>query len=264
MKKISLFLSLFLLLITACNKQENVTTGNNIQNNNNSPATAEIDPDTGCKKIPGNLTDAEEINLEEIVKKSGQLTAGKYRGYTFEGTKGQKFNYSTPNNICLWIVQPNTQLLDGVELPIDGKYTVQITIPQGSSTFELEMSLNNDNLVSNNNEFKFNSVNNVKSIGWIRIGAINGKNEPYEGEMMIKTSQPVTIAPTTVPKIGDEVRIITNVNLRENFPQPPDYNLANSVSILSSGQKFIILNLETFVDNNSSNHRIIWAEIGVK
>ena len=205
MKKINLLFCVILLIITACNKQENVTTGNNIQNNSNSSQT--IDSYTGCKKIPGNLTEAEDISLQETVKKSGQLTAGKYRGYTFEGKKGQTLNYSTPNNICLWIFQPDMKLLDGVELPIDGKYTVQITLPQGSSTFELEMSLNNNNLASNNNEFRFNSVNNVKSIGWIRIGAINSKNEPYEGEMMIKTSQPVTIAPTIVPKIGDEVRI---------------------------------------------------------
>jgi hypothetical protein len=149
MKKINLFFSLFLLLITACNKQENVTTGNNIQNGNNSSQTAEIDPDTGCQTRPGNLTNAEEINLEETVKKSGQLTAGKYLGYTFEGKQGQILNYSTPNNICLWIFQPDMQLLDGVELPIDGKYTVQITIPEGSSTFELEMGLNKDNLAYN-------------------------------------------------------------------------------------------------------------------
>ncbi|BAQ62263.1 hypothetical protein GM3708_2669 [Geminocystis sp. NIES-3708] len=256
------------LLITACNKQENITSGNNSNNTNNSTQVAEIDPNTGCLKTPGELSSAEEINLQETVAKSGQLTAGKYIGYTFEGKKGQKLNYTTPNDICLWIFQPDTKLLEGVELPIDGKYTIQISLLKGSSTFDLEMSLQDTSIASNssNNQSDSNSnlVENVKSIGWIRIGAVNGDNESYVGQPMIKTTQPVTIAPTNVPNIGDKISIITTVNLRDSFPKYPNYDLPNSISTLSSGQQFIILNLETFVDYNSSPNRIIWAEIGLK
>jgi ARC6-like, IMS domain len=150
MTKFNIIFFLILLLITACNKQENITSGNN--------------SNTECLKTPGTLSEFEEINLQETVTKSGQLTAGKYIGYTFEGKKGQKLNYNTPNNICLWIFQPDTKLLEGVELPIDGKYTVQITLPKGSSTFDLEMSLNNAFVTSNSNNKSSSNSNLIHSI----------------------------------------------------------------------------------------------------
>jgi len=116
--------------------------------------------------------------------------------------------------------------------------------------------------VSTNNDINISSSNNVQPLGWIRIGAIEGTNNHYTGQQMVATTQPVTIAPIFIPRIGDKVSIISNVNLRENYPQPPLFNLEKSISVLSAGQSFIILNIESFVDYNIPSNRIIWAKIG--
>jgi hypothetical protein len=138
-------LIIYAVLITACNKLSDSSSQNTSSNVNQSSETLQtnIDPNTGCLLKPETLLEIEEIDLQgKTVTKSGQLTAGKYIGYQFEGKKGQKLSYRTPNNLCLYVFQPNTDILEGVELPIDGKYIIQITLPQGASTFDLEMSLN--------------------------------------------------------------------------------------------------------------------------
>ena len=104
-----------------------------------------------------------------------------------------------------------------------------------------------------------------QSIGWIRIGAVeNTSGNASDGEPLISTSQIVTIAPTIVPTIGEQVTVITGVNLRKGAPKPPDYKLLDQVSILQPGQKLIILSLKTFTDpTTSSPYTVVWAEVGL-
>jgi serine/threonine-protein kinase len=103
------------------------------------------------------------------------------------------------------------------------------------------------------------------SIGWLRLGAVNNTSEIIStGEPLIATIQPVSIAPLLVPSIGDEVTVITGVNLRANFPQPPNYKLPQKLSSLTPGQKLIILRVEPFIDHTvSSNYAVVWAEVGL-
>ena len=49
---------------------------------------------------------------------------------------------------------------------------------------------------------------NIQSIGWIRVGAINHELMSLkDGVPLIATSQPVTVSPSVVPKIGDKIKI---------------------------------------------------------
>lgn len=82
------------------------------------------------------------ISLDaHIVKASGRLASGKPLAYVFEGKAGQKLNYQTKEDICMWVYTPDTQLLSSNVLPVTGKYSIQLASRQGTKTFELEMGL---------------------------------------------------------------------------------------------------------------------------
>jgi len=102
-----------------------------------------------------------------------------------------------------------------------------------------------------------------ESIGWIRIGAVrNTSGYAAVGNALISTTQPVTISPMVVPALKDRVITISGVNLRDDAPKPPLYKIGRKVSTLLANQKLQILNLKTFVDNNSSSpYTIVWAEV---
>ena len=102
-------------------------------------------------------------------------------------------------------------------------------------------------------------------IGWLRLGAVKNRSGIASvGETLIATTQVVTIAPTVVPSIGEQVTIITGVNLRNSFPQPPDYKLPDKVSVLQPGHKLLIRRIETFIDPTiSSPYTVVWAEVGL-
>jgi hypothetical protein len=105
----------------------------------------------------------------------------------------------------------------------------------------------------------------VKPIGWIRLGAIRGvSGDASAGEALIATTQPVTISPMQVPAINDQVEIISGVNVRVAYPKPPDYKLQDKVSVLTSNQKVVILEIKALVDPSSStNSTVVWARVGL-
>jgi hypothetical protein len=99
----------------------------------------------GCPEQP--TTSLSEENVKEIslnettVTESGQASSHKSLGYTFTAKKGQKLSYRTDEDICIWIYSPDSQLVNGGELPQTGKYILQVSAPKGSKTFDLEMSI---------------------------------------------------------------------------------------------------------------------------
>ena len=104
-----------------------------------------------------------------------------------------------------------------------------------------------------------------RSLGWIRIGAVNN-NSGYVsvGDNLVSTTQPVTISPPSVPDVGSQVITSSGVNLRRNFPQPPNYKLFDKVGTFIPGQEVVILRLETFVDTTvSSEYTVVWAEVSL-
>ena len=100
---------------------------------------------TGCPEKPKvalRKDNTKDILLtEQTINISGQASADKSVGYTFKAESGQKLSYRTSDDICIWIYRPDTQLLSGGELPQTGTYTLQVSAPKGSTTFNLEMSL---------------------------------------------------------------------------------------------------------------------------
>jgi hypothetical protein len=107
--------------------------------------------------------------------------------------------------------------------------------------------------------------NPPKSIGWVRIGAVNTTSgEIAVGQQLIKTTQPVTISPSRVPHIGASVEVVQSVNVRVNAPKTPDYKLAQEKPALPKRQKIVIINTHSFVDLASSPLTAVWAEVGIK
>jgi hypothetical protein len=116
------------------------------------------------------------------------------------------------------------------------------------------------------------SPDSLKSIGWIRIGAIRSNDGKISvGERLVsipfqpgKISQPVTISPLKVPSIGNIVKIINGVNVRVDPPKEPNYNLSNKQQnlVLMKEQKIIIVKTYSFVDPTSPpNFTSVWAEV---
>ncbi|AFY83811.1 ARC6/PARC6 family protein [Oscillatoria acuminata] len=98
---------------------------------------------------PNNPPVLDSNNVTEIsvnsgtITESGQLRKGQSKGYTFQAESGQKLSYQTKQDICIWLYSPDTALLTGGELPKTGKYTLQVSSLQGSTTFDLDLSLGN-------------------------------------------------------------------------------------------------------------------------
>ncbi len=107
-----------------------------------------------CPEVPEvelNPKDVQEIELSnQMIPKSGIAKKTKSVGFTFEAKEGQKFDYKTEDNICVWIYTPDNEQLNSKNLPKTGKYTIQISAPKGSQTFELAMGLDVDTNSSSN------------------------------------------------------------------------------------------------------------------
>jgi ARC6-like, IMS domain len=93
------------------------------------------------------LQDVKTIKLTtQPMTETGQVSSGKLMGYSFEAKTGQRFNFKTGDQICVQVYTPSSNVLNGNELSEDGKYIVQISTPQGSTSFSVEMGL--DSLLS--------------------------------------------------------------------------------------------------------------------
>jgi ARC6-like, IMS domain len=118
----------------------------------------------GCKSGSGNTSAAStksnecpehpqgtlsEKNVESVslqqgpVSKTGNISPGQQKAYSFEAKKGSKLSYRTKDDICVWIYAPDTTLLNGDELKLDGKYMAQVSSLKGSTSFNLEIGLGN-------------------------------------------------------------------------------------------------------------------------
>jgi len=68
------------------------------------------------------------------------LNPGQHLGYLFEGQAGQQLNLIA-EEACLWIFQPNLEILTDSQLPEDGKYIIQIRRMRGSGNTEIKLGL---------------------------------------------------------------------------------------------------------------------------
>lgn len=102
-----------------------------------------------CPDQPKEVLNTDNVKLISLasqpIKESGIVKESKQIGYAFEAKSGQELKYNTKDNICIWVYTPNNQLIEGLTLPATGKYTLQITALQGTTTFDIEMTLNDVN-----------------------------------------------------------------------------------------------------------------------
>lgn len=105
-----------------------------------------------CPDKPDAVLDAKKvktINLgSQKITESGMVSQDKSVGYVFEAQAGQKLVYNTTQDVCISVYTPDNQLLNSGVLPITGKYTLQIAIPKGSTTFDLAMNLETESIAS--------------------------------------------------------------------------------------------------------------------
>ncbi len=160
------------------------TTQNQALNSVGSIADANI-----CPKQPNgtlNQSDVKAISLTTTeINETGQIRAGQNLGYVFDAKAKQKLTFNTKENLCLYVYTPTSQLLNGSELPENGKYTLQVGIPSGSTTFNLTMKLGSDDVAI---------------------------NTPPKEKVLAPTQQPKP--PTTPPQVP---QTITSQNIRVSF-----------------------------------------------
>ena len=98
-----------------------------------------------CPEQPEVVLNSQSVQAIALENKQATLSGiarkNKSLGYTFDAKSGQKLSYQTDDNICVWIYTPNNQLLNSKNLPVDGKYTIQVSAPKGSASFDLNIGL---------------------------------------------------------------------------------------------------------------------------
>ncbi|MEA5470377.1 ARC6/PARC6 family protein [Spirulina sp. 06S082] len=98
-----------------------------------------------CPSQPQGTLESENVQKVEIdgqgIDISGKLKFGQYLGYIFEGKSDRVLKYDTPNDICLWLYDPEMNLLETFQFKQNGIYTLQVSTPQGSTSFDLSLSI---------------------------------------------------------------------------------------------------------------------------
>ncbi|MDB9540883.1 hypothetical protein [Anabaenopsis arnoldii] len=112
---------------------------------NSRSAIAPVTSPSDCSqtsKVNLNQQNITEVVLDEqMLVKSGRVTATEAVGYRFDAQPGQTFTYNTNDDICIVVYTPDNQIITSGELPTRGKYILQVSSPQNDRAFGLGMSL---------------------------------------------------------------------------------------------------------------------------
>lgn len=111
------------------------------------------------------------------------------------------------------------------------------------------------------------SAKNIIPIGWIRLGSLPKDMISTVGTPLQSDSSelPITISPKQLPKVGDQVEIISDVNVREGHPKGPDYIAKQEalVTSLSAGDTVIISQVLPCPDKRLADRWAAWAEVSL-
>ena len=156
MKKLPLYVTISII----CGCSNFSTTENQLYLPITSPTPAFIEcPEKPVVRL--DKTETKSLSLtESIIKISDSVNSEKHLGYKFYARTGKDFNYRITSNVCIWIFAPDTKLLQRreliiaaqknspisgeqmfINLPLTGEYIVQVSSPNESAEFNLEMSL---------------------------------------------------------------------------------------------------------------------------
>lgn len=127
------FACFILLVLAGCNAT--VKSANTV-----ATSTSNNCPDKPTGELKSSRVKPIDLDAQTL-KESAIVSPGKDQGYAFAAKAGQTINYRTAENICTWIFTPNNEVISSTNLPVDGRYTMQVAALTGSTTFELEMSL---------------------------------------------------------------------------------------------------------------------------
>lgn len=112
----------------------------------------EISSSEECPQTPEVALKSENVKAIDLSSEkaiaSGKVSHREHKGYSFEAKAGDRFDFQTEQDICLWLYDPENELLEEMKFEQDGQYIIQISVPQGSTTFELAMSLANEKNVA--------------------------------------------------------------------------------------------------------------------
>jgi hypothetical protein len=157
-------------------------------------------------------SDVKNITLNATaVKESGSISAGKMKGFTFKAKKGQQIEYKTSENLCIWVFSQDNQLITGKTLSSDGNYTLQITVPQGTTTFDIEMSLD-----ANETPKPVAVATPTASPTLVPTQTIVPTNAPLA---TTTPSQPQTVAPSPTKTKDQQIDEIADRLFSEKYPK---------------------------------------------
>jgi ribosomal protein S24E len=133
--KLLLFVFISLLTLPGCQGQKD--TGK---------SQAKCDDGSNVKLNSNNI---ETIKLSSsMTNYSGIAANNQSKAYKFDGKKGDKISYQTkPNGFCTWLYASDNRIIKETTLPQDGTYILQVAAAENSGTFDLSMSLGNNNSV---------------------------------------------------------------------------------------------------------------------
>jgi hypothetical protein len=138
MKRLQLFLYLLILLtVSGCRNTATTTTAKATQTSSGECPSEPI--------ATLNAKNVKSLDLDnQTTTVSGIVSSNKQVGYAFNAQSGQKFQYQTNEDLCIWLYSPDNKIIDSTELPVTGKYTLQIGVPQGSKSFDLTIGFQSE------------------------------------------------------------------------------------------------------------------------
>ena len=153
----NIILSLILFTLSGCSNLGDLM--NKSMSNQGNSSCSEKPQETLTKN---NVKKIVLLNDQKITE-SGQVSVGKNIGYAFDGQSGQKLNYQTDDNICIWVFTPDNNILNDIELPQSGTYIIQVAALRGSKTFNLDLGFG-DFSVSSESDSSASKTTQPKSI----------------------------------------------------------------------------------------------------
>jgi len=136
-------------------------------------------------------------------------------GYIFEGQAGQKLNIGNIDNLCVWVYSPENQLLSltDLQLPITGKYTVQVSSSKVAKKFDIDINIANAaSLVSPSpqpSNFIFSKSNYPRS----------SCGDPLPKDPKV---YPINFYPVEVPNSVPNLNKARSLFCRDAFPKTSD------------------------------------------
>ncbi|MBL1208727.1 hypothetical protein [Geminocystis sp. GBBB08] len=180
------------------------------------------------------------------IKQSGLIKQGEKIGFSFTASSGDKFEYQTESsNICIDIYAPNNQLIKDINLPLDGKYHIEVYLPQGSQSFEINFSLNKETNLSDNNKdnYTWNLTNFPQSTC--------GDQKPSDSSVY-----PVNFYPVNIPYSEEYLNMIRNNFCQDSYQKRDKINGEKVIQIASFLSEDKALSFAKFISATIPNANV--------